>query len=232
MGDVVSATSHFIKHLLKSDCHLIHHFPPKIPTYDYEDLIPDLMSEWSEGPYKLTHEVDTSWYSIKPSDCVQHFGNQGKSQPTTSDVDPLWFYRDLSQEQYWPFKTQWLRDYNGPIAIAPNHEFFIKESYPKGHLFDKFFTDEDNDFLLSLIDGKNFIHLGTHYTFKQNIEIMSKCRYVLGVEGGWTHISNAMDVPFIIVANKRGAKAPLKVHSGHRRLRVIETNQMREYLTL
>ena len=190
------------------------------------------MAEWVEGPYKLTHEVDTSWASIHVKECIKKFGKEGRDQPTTSNIDPLWFLRDLYPEEYWPFKTKWLKNHNGPIAIAPNHELFIKESFRRGELYNKFFTDEDNDYLLSLIDGTNYIHLGVHYSIKQNIQIMSQCRYVVGVEGGWTHIANAMDVPFVIVANKRGARAPLKVHQGHRRLRVIEVDEMRDYMVL
>ena len=87
------------------------------------------MSEWEDGPHLLTHSVDTSWYNVRQAGGMQHFGKQGFNQPTTSNADPLWFSRDLSQEQYWPFKTQWQKNYNGPIAISPNHELSKRKPF-------------------------------------------------------------------------------------------------------
>ena len=225
MGDVVSSLSHFLKHLLRSDCHMVFHFPA---GYGYETLMPSVMALWKDVPYKLTFEVDTTWASIqKPAGFIK-FGAAGFEQQTTSDIVPLWMFRDLRQELYWPATVQWKGNKDGPIAILPNHEYY-GALHP---IMDKFFTEKDNDFLLSLIDNKKYINVGKGRSFEENVEILSECRYVVGLEGGWTHVSNAMRVPYIIVANKRGVVAPLKVHHRHPHLTIVHTVDMYNYLTL
>ena len=83
-----------------------------------------------------------------------------------------------------------------------------------------------------LIDNNNYFSLGQPRTFEENIDIMSKCRYVIGLEGGWTHVSHSMRVPYIICANQRPLNEIKKFHSKHPNLQIIDTQNMRDFLVL
>lgn len=131
-----------------------------------------------------------------------------------------------TQHLYWPSKKKWLGDKNGPIGLYINHNHQKLENQLK------FFNDQDNLDLLCLIDNKNYFHLGKSHTFEENLDIMSKCRYVIGLEGGWTHISNSMRAPYIICANQRPLNEIKMYHSKHPDLQIVGVNDMRKYLVL
>ena len=120
----------------------------------------------------------------------------------------------------------WLADQNGPIGVYLNHEY---QEIEEGT---KFFNEQDNTFLQSLIDDKNYFSLGQPRTFEENVDIMTKCRYVIGLEGGWTHVANSMRVPYIICANQHPIDSIKKFHPNHPNLQIIDTRTMRDFLVL
>ena len=175
----------------------------------------------------VTYEVDETWFSIKENQGVVKFGQSGKEATTTSSLENgWWFTGTFFHHVYHPFKTTWRSNKDGPIALALNHEFFNK-NHP---ILDKFFSDKDDQRLRKLVDNKNYFNLGLEHSFEHNLEILSTCRYVLGIEGGWTHASNATRTPFICVANKRAPRAPAKVHSGHPNLNIIPSSEIDRFL--
>jgi len=131
-----------------------------------------------------------------------------------------------TEHVYWPSTKKWLADQNGPIGIYLNHEY---QEIEEGT---KFFNEQDNIFLQSLIDDKNYFSLGQLRTFEENVDIMTKCRYVIGLEGGWTHVANSMSVPYIICANQRPIDSIKKFHPNHPNLQIIDTQNMRDFLVL
>lgn len=224
MGDIVATLSHFLKTAVKSNCHVIFHYPP---DHGYPRLIKQLMDAFSETPYKITYEVDLTWYSVSEKAGTEKFGADGRLADTLSNIEPVsWFTGTFYAEEYHPFKRTWKRNHTGPIALALNHEFY-DDKHP---LADKFFDRKTNEQLLRLVDNKKYFSLGQHHSFENNVAVLANCRYAVGIEGGWTHICNAMRVPFICVTNKRKTSAPQKVHAGHPCLKIIETSEMMPYI--
>ena len=224
MGDIVATLSYFLKTAVKSDCHIIFHYPP---DHGYPKLIKKLMDAFSDTPYKITYEVNMKWYSVSDKGGISKFGEDGQFGDTLCEYEPTWWFTGTYfPGAYHPFERVWKENRTGPIALALNHEFF-NQYHP---IASKFFNEKINAQLLKKVDNKNYFSLGQHHTFENNVAVLANCRYVVGIEGGWTHVCNAMRVPFICVTNERHASAPLKVHAGHPCLKVIQTNEMMPYI--
>ena len=224
MGDIIATLSYFLKNAVRSDCHIIFHYPA---NHKYKDLIDDLMLAFCSTNFLVTYEVDETWCSVKENHGVVKFGQEGKFAVTNSTQENCWWFTGTYFDHlYHPFIKTWMSNKDGPIALALNHESFNK-NHP---ILDKFFSEEDDAFLKSLVDNKNYFSLGLDHSFERNLEILSSCRYVLGIEGGWTHASNATRTPFICVANKRAPRAPAKVHSGHPNLNIIPSSEIDRFL--
>ena len=225
MGDIIASLSLFYSKYLKSDCHLIFHYPD---GHGYSQLIQSIMQSLERPPFQVSYEIDYSWSTVGEDTAVDKFGVEGKWGETTSEASTVWFFTGTYKKHlYWPFKTLWGGDIKGPVALSINHEDF-NEHHP---IISKFFSTEDNQYLMSLVDNKNFFLLGEHHDYQTNLDIIAKCRYVLGIEGGWTHVTNAMRAPFVVITNKRDPVAPAKVHSGHPNLRIRSVEEMYRYLT-
>lgn len=221
MGDFVSSTSFFLTYCFKEDSHIIFHLP--IEPRQYEQLIRSVLDMWGDLPYKLTYEFD----------CTGAFRNYFAALDQFTklpDKDQCKFlYRhdvNCTQHAYHPSKKQWEKNVNGPIAL------YIDHSHQKLENQQKFFNKQDTVHLICLIDDKDYFCLGKHHTFEKNMDIMSKCRYVIGLEGGWTHVSNSMRVPYIICANQRPLNEIKQYHSKHPSLQIIKTDDMHKYLVL
>lgn len=224
MGDIIATLSYFLKNAVRSDCHIIFHYPP---NHKYKELIDDIMLAFCSTNFIVTYEVDESWFSVKENRGIERFGQVGRFAATNSSLENCWWFTGTYiHHVYHPFKTTWKSNKDGPIALALNHEAFNK-THP---IIDKFFSDEDDQRLRKLVDNKNYFSLGLEHSFQRNLEILSSCRYVLGIEGGWTHASNATRTPFICVANKRDPRAPAKVHGGHPHLEIIPASRIDSFL--
>lgn len=215
LGDIVSGTSNIIK-TIKEDSHIIFHFPP---NKDYSTTINTLMSEYViPSGIKVTHELDETWYNVRRGVAEKRF----KGLIPNRD----WFFFASGGSTYVPFKTQWRGDINGPIAVAPNNE----NTNPQYPFPQKWFSEDLNKILIDLIDEKNYLFLGKPFTIKQSIEKLAKCRYAIGVDGGWIHIANAMRVPFILVRNNLERRLVHSLHRNHPTYKRIETFEIFKYL--
>lgn len=186
------------------------------------------MKAFKPARHQVTYEVDVTWYSVKEAACKSKFGDLQNVSSGVS-ADPVWFFSGTFMGHvYWPFNKRWQRNGDGPIALVLNHEFYS----PEHPLAEKFFSEKVNDRLKQLVDNKNFYNLGMHHTYEENIEILSRCRYVLGNEGGWTHVSNATGTPFIVTNNNRRHATNKKVHPMHPCLRTINTDDIDQFLDI
>lgn len=234
LGDFVSSTSFLFTYELKADSHIVFHIPKiKYDSRGYEKRITAALSLFENPLYTLTYEFDNSeddlyTEQIRPSGpgLTKAF-NSFIKLPNKNQYKFIYRHETRCTEHlYWPSKKKWEANQNGPIGIYLNHEYQEIEEVTK------FFNEQDNLFLQSLIDNHNYFSLGQSHTFEENIDIMSKCRYVIGLEGGWTHISHSMRVPYIICANQRPIDQIKKFHSNHPKLQIIDTQNMRDFLVL
>lgn len=233
LGDFVSSTSFFLTNNLKENSHIVFHIPTK--NRGYESRVTAVISMFEDIPYRLTYEFDNSGSSgsgfddgegVSSKYCMSAFSNFNKLE---NKQQCKFVYRHdttSANHQYWPSKKKWEANLNGPIGIYLNHEFQNIE------VETKFFNEQDNLYLHSLIDNHNYFSLGQPRTFEENLDIMAKCRYIIGLEGGWTHVSHSMRVPYIICANKRPLNEIKKFHPKHPKLQIIDTQNMHDFLIL
>ena len=233
LGDFVSSTSFFLTTILKEDSHIVFHIPKS--KRGYETRVSAVISMFEDIPHNVTYEFDNSGSAgtgfddgegVSSKHCVRAFLDFNKL-PNKNQYKFLYRHDSAStNHSYWPSKKKWEANNNGPIGIYLNHE------YQNLEVTSKFFNEQDNLFLQSLIDNHNYFSLGQPRTFEENIDIMSKCRYVIGLEGGWTHVSHSMRVPYIICANKRPLNEIKQFHPKHLNLQIIDTQNMRDFLVL
>jgi hypothetical protein len=131
--------------------------------------------------------------------------------------------------RYIRFKKQWQPNEDGTIAIYLNHP------HVKAHSLEnqaKFFTLAQTYSLRTLVDRNPQIYqtIGLPRSFNESVDIMSKCRYVVGIEGGWTHVAHAMNVPYYAVRNRWDIESINTIHQYHPTLEIIETSDIPTYL--
>ena len=237
LGDCVASTSFLFTYELKENSHIIFYIPKiKYDSRGYEQRLTAVLDLFENPLYTLTYEFDDSDIVVREINDTkvnsggprikQAFGHFMKI-PNKNQYKFIYRHETRCTEHlYWPSKKKWAANQNGPIGIYLNHE------YQNLEVATKFFNEQDNLFLHSLIDNHNYFSLGYPRTFEENIDIMSKCRYIIGLEGGWTHVSHSMRVPYIICANQRPINEIKKFHSKHPNLQIIDTKNMRDFLVL
>jgi hypothetical protein len=234
LGDFVSSTSFLFTYEIKEDSHIIFHVPKiKYDSRGYEQRVIAVLNFLKNTPYNLTYEFDNSDIVTGDNGVRPSGPNIGTSfahfMKITNKTQCKFVYRHgtrCTEHVYWPSKIKWEANQDGPIGIYLNHEYQEMEEGTK------FFNEQDNLFLQSLIDDRNYFSLGYPRTFEENVDIMAKCRYVIGLEGGWTHVSNSMRIPYIICANQRPLDSIKSFHSKHPNLQIIDTQDMHKYLVL
>lgn len=186
-----------------------------IPGHDYDNTIKSLMQEFAP---EVHYNVSFNWHTIDLKKAFLKFGKENHNQ--------TWFFTNCYDHLYKPFKTQWLGDHTGPIALALNNENTVtRYPYPG-----KWFNNKVNSLLKDLIDEKNYLHLGRPYSIEENIAKLARCRYALGVDGAWVHACNAMRVPYVLVRNDLDFKIIKALHSRHPNLNVIETQEIFNFI--
>ena len=216
LGDLVTTVS-FILKKINSDSHIIYNYPS---NFDYKSTFKTLMDEYlPHSLYNVTYEVNEEWSTVYPNKAIEHFGASGRND--------TWFFGQGSvDDTYLKFKTKWKGNKSGPICLCLNNENH-NPTYPYP---EKWFDANTNDYLLSLVDNKNYFVLGRPLTVKQNIDLMANCSITLGVDGAWAHIANAMGVPFVLTRNDIDKTILNSVHTGHPTLKIIETHDLFNYL--
>lgn len=207
LGDLVSGISLFL-HRLTVPSHIIFHYPP---GFQYGKTIATLVDEFNIDNV-ISYEVDLEWFTISQAVAKKKLGKNH-------------FFTSCFNHKYVPFRTQWKKNLHGPIGLCLNNEN-NNEGYPyKG----KWFSKDINDKLLNLVDEKNYVLLGRPKSVKENIQIMSECKYVLGVDGAWTHAANSMRVPFYLTANQYD-KEFFDYHSQHPTITIIKEHEVFNYV--
>lgn len=223
LGDLVSSLSLYLKQI-KEDTHFIFYLPAE---RNLNELVTFIIKEYLHNlTHRFTYEVVED-----RSKNIQDF-TRAVEIKGVRDLNTTWYHTTYDWQQYLPFKTQWISNTDGPIALNLNYEG-EEEWHMKHHVApEKFFDKKTNDRLLQLVDNKRFIKLGTNagHSLQDNVRIISTCRYVIGIENGWTHVCNAMRAPCIVPINNWTKTAILWLHRDHKTLKVIDNKDLYNYL--
>lgn len=215
-GDIVVGISKTIDSI-KEDTHLVFCYRP---YHQYEEKIPAVLNEYLPIEHNVTYEINHEWYSIIYKVCKEKFAGLQENKD--------WFFTCSSGGLLRPFKTQWLGDKNGPIGLCLNNEN-TNSDYP---MPGKWFSPQLNDYLRQLVDEKRYVAFGRMFSVAENIEKLSRCRYVIGVDGAWAHICNAMRVPFYLSLNNYTVDHYQNFFNGHPTLTYIPQEKVLEFCTL
>ena len=168
--------------------------------------------------YNITYEVISKNYNVRIEKINLLMGK--------NNFQKTWFFSGCNGKRYLPFKTQWNSNRDGPVVLLTNNE-----GNNSGYPFpEKWFEPSIDNYLKGLMDEKKYIHVGRPKSIKESIEILANCSRVVGVDGGIIHICNAMNVPCILVRNKIDLDLMKRVHKGHSTIKIIETEQIYQYL--
>lgn len=216
LGDIVCTISYILDYISK-DSHIIFLYPP---NHGYEEKIPIIINEYTPTDYNVTYEVSSEWYSVNYDKAKIKFQNlqQGKD----------WFFSGSIGGKLRPFKTQWKKNVNGPIGLCLNNEN-TNSGYP---MPGKWFEPKLNQVLNELIDEKNYVTFGRMFSISECINKLSLCRYVIGVDGAWAHICNAMRVPYYLTTNGYSENHYYHFFNKHPTLKYIPPEKVFEYCVL
>lgn len=217
LGDIVVGLCNMID-TIQEDSHIIFYYPP---NHEYENKIPELMKEVL--PLKnlnITYEVSHDFYSIDGRVCRQKFKDK--------DFNREWFLSSSSSNVLRKFNTQWKGNTSGPIGLCLNNEN-TNVNYP---MPGKWFDTKLNELLVSLIDEKKYVTFGRMFTITECIAKLAECRYVVGVDGGWAHICNAMRVPYYLSLNNYTPKHYDSFFKNHPTLKYIKQEEVLQYCIL
>jgi len=208
-GDLVRTISYALS-TLTEPTHLIFHYSRARPI---DHTIDQLIPLFQQPQYQYTYEV-------RLHDRQQLID----IRENTDDLIRLETSLTLPHK-YHPFKTQWIPNTDGPIALYLTHKMY------RGHGSDsirKFFNSHALRRINQIAQSNPQLYpiLGLPLTVQQSVDIMSRSRYVVGIEGGWTHIAACMNVPYIAVRNMWDADTIMAIHEYHPTLEIIETHEM------
>jgi hypothetical protein len=82
------------------------------------------------------------------------------------------------------------------------------------HRLFKYFTKQENDRILELCKIRGHMLLGHPLTIDQSVEVLATCKYAVGIEGGWTHVAAAYNVPYYVM--RRNNDSDMNINSVHR----------------
>lgn len=222
LGDHIQVLSWILtRH--KEDLFLrIHSDPNSIIDHNY--IYSVLLSEFKlASNQKINYIVLHDWFEYNENRANRIFKDK------TRNID--WYFAGGNDEQqyhqYTPFEKQWINNKSGIIALSLNHLGWIGSE--DSLLGPKFFTSNTHFSLLSLHNSKYYYCLGSEYnSLSQEIDIIKNCRYILGIEGAWTHIAHCMNIPYISFLSKEFDVRAF--HPNHPNLRLIDVKDMFEFL--
>lgn len=216
-GDLVCGISYIIDSI-KEDTHIIFFYRP---YHQYEEKIPAILEEYLPlKDFKVTYEINHDWYSVSYEVCKKKFNYLRE--------DDDWFFISANGGILRPFNTQWKEDKNGPIGLCLNNEN-TNIHYP---MPGKWFDPKVNDLLTTLIDEKNYVTFGRMFSIQENIQKLARCRYVVGVDGAWAHICNALRAPYYLSTNRYDKNHYQVFFRKHPTLTYIKQEQVLEYCIL
>lgn len=214
LGDILSTISLIIGSY-KIEGHYIFHYPP---GFDYTNTIAQLMSEYvPPSGLNITHEVDETFYSVRPNVCDRKFGIE--------NLNKTYFFSVCKNHNHAPVVSKWVKN-DGPIGLSLNCSN-NNEFYPYR---EKFFPDDLNNQLNALVDEKNFVTLGRPYSVAESIQKMARCRYIVGIDGAWAHMAKSVGVPYILIRNGISRDLLLSMHSKSRNIKIIETAEIGRFI--
>lgn len=230
LGDYVQSLAYIFLHR-KDDIHFIF-YCKKDFRYDYTGLFDTILANFQLAPnQKVSYEINYKWSTVLEEEADKFFSSKIKNKE--------WYFtagKDINKPfKYTPFKKQWTPDLNGKVALSLNHDIvpqWLRENqdHKKTNLLlSKFFDIKTHFSLLKLHNTKYYYCLGLKYgSLQEEINVLEKCKCVVGIEGAWTHIAHCMNVPYISIRGT-GWKVE-KFHPSHPNLTVIDNTEIFNYM--
>lgn len=213
-GDLIATFTKIIN-TIDQDCHLIFYYPPI--NDDYPTRIKFLFDQYFPINFNVTYEVSHDFYSVAPDKCTEKFGKEKHGKD--------WIFSGSNvYGAYRRFKKQWQGNKNGHICLFLNNE----NTNPDYPMPGKWFDSEVNKVLVGLVDNKNYFELNRERTIEECAELLSTCRYAVGVDGAWAHMCNAMRVPVYISLNGYDESHYEKFFKNHPTRKYIKQEQVFE----
>jgi hypothetical protein len=142
--------------------------------------------------------VDTDWHSAS-QEIISNI--QLKTDYIQKEIQTV---SCALHHQYWPVNQNrnildhvctYLR-YTDENKIKPR---------PVEYNIDRDLTIEQADSVYDTLKKHNinYIELGPNYSLSENCQLISQARFVIGREGGWTHVANSARVDYYPVMNNR-----------------------------
>lgn len=230
-GDWVAGLSAILQQQFTDNLHL------KIYTKiegNYKSIVEFLIEQFDLSefqPFDLTYEIiqgNHRKFSQNPCRTVEEAHSKFDSKTYKKDWD-LIGYKDteIGYGKYINFKRQWKGKKNGPILLVLNTDEVNRDyHYPQ-----KWFDEITNSRLNTLVDNRNVIKLTNELrSFDDNIQLMQECRYIVGLDSRWTHISNCMNVPYFVSKNNWTTVDLMIRYFGHPCMKIITKKETYNYL--
>lgn len=123
---------------------------------------------------------------------------------TDYTVDEIQTISCALHHHYWPTKTErnvsnYVCTYLRYVDENPNN------LRPNSYNVDRDLTIEQANFVYNILKKYNikYVELGPSNTIEENCRLISNAKFVIGREGGWTHVSNSARVDYYPVMNNR-----------------------------
>lgn len=222
LGDLIATISFIITHHKKEiyrDCkfHYIFNYPP---GFDYPTSVDTLMKEYlPPSGLDITYETTSDFYSVRPSECNEKFGKENEFK--------TWFFSASRNIKYEPIVSMWEKNTQGPVGLNINCSN-NNDQYP---FREKFFPDYIDDQLRALIDEKNYVLLGRPFSVEETIKKMAKCRYIVGIDNAWAHMSKPMQIPYYLIRNGLRPEMARGLHSASKNVKILETHELNRVIS-
>jgi hypothetical protein len=168
----------------------------------------EILNCFSEPKYPITVKIknvlhydvpaDSNWYEATKI-IINHI--QSKTDYSVNEIQTV---SCALHHDYWPIKQK--RNISNYVCtyLRYTDENKIKPR-PIEYNIDRDLTIEQADSVYNTLTKHNidYIELGPNYSLLENCQLISQAKFIIGREGGWTHVANSARVDYYPVMNNR-----------------------------
>jgi hypothetical protein len=135
-------------------------------------------------------------YYKKVNEIINLIESSGRIKLVNEDPTDKLTWKDVYKIDYFNTKVVWKNNNSNNVCYQ-----FDGKSHNCKNMNSK---EEEDKIIETLIDsGFNHVRLGGHLSLEENIELLSKCEFFIGVESGFAHIACSVGTPIFMVVNGR-----------------------------